>query len=100
MSTRKKTPPPAGPTCPGCQSQAAELARLQRQQRQQAGELRKLRALLQLQAADLAEERERSRRLNQALEQHRFLDPWFLQQFTQRLLLWRNDLTNGLFHLN
>lgn len=96
---RKTTPPPAGPTCPGCQSLAAELARLQRQQRKQATEIRKLQAALLSQETELFEERTRSIRLDKALSQYRFLNPYRLLEFSQHLPE-GNALAAGLTHLN
>ena len=95
----RKTAALAGPTCPDCRALAADLARLQRQQRKQTAELRQLVILLQQQRAELAEERERSGRLNEALSYHRFVQPYLLHQFGQHLPE-KNALAAGLAHLN
>jgi hypothetical protein len=75
------------------------MARLQRQQRTQAAKLRKLEALLRAQAAELAEERERSRKLKAALHWQQFIQPYLLHQFGQHLPA-GNVLTAALTHFN
>lgn len=96
MGARKPTPAPA---CLDCQHLLAKVASHERQQRQQAAELRKLQAQLEAQAAELAEERERSRRLDEALSYVRFTQPYLLHQFSQHLPV-GNDLAAGVLHFN
>jgi len=100
MAKRNPTPPPApGPTCPGCRALADKIARLERQQRKQAAAARKYEVLLPNLREMLAEEKERSQRLEDALSYVRFVHPYLIHQFSQHLPH-TNSLAAGLFHLN